>query len=193
MAATGPPALPGTPTPSLPTEDRASVRGRAAQRNIRVDGDRIEWRCDRCEGWNPMERPDCGTCGGARVGFTPGSAPAPAVTTTGSAAPLLASALLPGLGHLLVGRPGSGTARVLLWLLWAGGAGAALVSAGLSGAVLVLGLAAIGLWLLSLHDLVQLSKGRAEVLSGRVLAWSVVGVTTLLVLLAVAGTGGARS
>jgi hypothetical protein len=186
----GPPPAPGTP-PTPPAVGTAP--GQAAGRDIRVDGDRVEWRCARCEGWNPLERPDCGTCGSARVGFTPGTATEPTVATTGGSAPLLASAVLPGLGHLLVGRPGSGTARLLLWLLWAGGAGAILASAGLSGAAVVLGLAALGLWSLSLHDLVQLARGRPEVLTGRVLAWSVVGVTTLLVLFAVAGTGGART
>jgi len=187
----GPPPVPGTPP--LPPQVQPPTEGRTAQRDIRVDGDRVEWRCASCEGWNPLERPDCRACGSARVGFTPGTAAAPAVATTGGAAPLLASALLPGLGHVLVGRPGSGIARLLLWLLWAGGAGAILVSAGLSGAALVLGLAALGLWSLTLHDLVQLARGRPEVLTGRVLAWSVVAVTTLLVLLAVAGTGGART
>ncbi|TVR21411.1 MAG: hypothetical protein EA387_10250 [Nitriliruptor sp.] len=191
VVADTPPPLPGPPP--LPPEVAPTTQGRTAQRDIRVDGDRIEWRCASCEGWNPLERPDCGGCGSARVGFTPGTATPPAVATTGGAAPLLASALLPGLGHLLVGRPGSGIARLLLWLLWAGGAGAILVSAGLTGAALVLALAAIGLWILTLHDLLQLARGRPEVLTGRVLAWSVVVVTTLLVLLAVAGAGGSRT
>ena len=186
------PPHPEPPTPPpLPPEVAPNAPGRATQRDIRVDGERIEWRCASCEGWNPLERPDCRACGSARVGFTPDTATAAPVVTTGGAAPLLASALLPGLGHLLVGRSGSGIARLLLWALWAGGAGTILVSAGLTGPFLVLALAAIGLWSLTLHDVVQLTRGGAEVLTGRVLAWSVVAVTTLLVLLAVAGVGGA--
>ena len=187
-----PPPLPGPPP--LPAEVAPPTPEAATQRDIRVDGDRIEWRCGSCEGWNPLERPDCDACGSARVGFTPDTPTAPvAATTAGGAAPLLASAVLPGLGHLLVGRPGPGIARLLLWLLGAGGAGAILVSAGLTGAALVLALAAIGLWILTLHDLFQLARGGAEVLTGRVLAWCVVVVTTLLVLLAVAGATGART
>ena len=188
-----PPPPPLSAPPLLPVEAAPTTPGGATQRDIRVDGDRVEWRCASCRGWNPLEGRDCGTCGSARVGFTPDTAPAPVVATTGGTAALLASALLPGLGHLLVGRPGSGIARLLLWLLWAGGAGAILVSAGLSGAAVVLVLAALGLWILTLYDLLQLARGGSEVLTGRVLAWCVVVVTTLLVLLAVAGAGGVRS
>lgn len=185
-----PRAQPPTPPP-LPPEVVPNAGGGASQRDVRVDGDRVEWRCASCEGWNPLERAECRACGSARVGFTPDTATAAPVVTTGGAVPLLASALLPGLGHLLVGRSGSGIARLLLWALWAGGAVAILVSAGLTGPSLVLALAAIGLWSLTLHDVVQATRGGAEVLTGRVLAWSVVVVTTLLVLLAVAGVGGA--
>jgi hypothetical protein len=178
------PAAVPTPPP-IPAAARA-----AEERDIRVDGDQVEWRCARCAGWTPLEQPSCAACGSARVGFTPtGAAAAPAIVPTG-AAPLVASALLPGLGHLLVGLPGSGVARVLLWLLWAGGAGLTLVSVGVTSTALVLTLAATALWAITLQDLSRLADGRPQLLTGRVLAWSVVGVTAALVLSGLAGVGG---
>lgn len=174
--------------PPIPAAARA-----AAQRDIRVVGEQVEWRCARCEGWTPLEQPACSACGSDRVGFTPERAPAAtSITPTGSA-PLVASALLPGLGHLLVGRPGSGLARVLLWLLWGGGAGLTLVSVGVTSTALVLTLAATALWAITLHDLSRLADGEPQLLTGRVLAWSVVGVTAALVLSGLAGVGGGPS
>lgn len=184
----------GPDTAGLPTPPPIPAAARAAaQRDIRVEGERVEWRCARCEGWTPLEQPACSACGSARVGFTPERAPAAASTTPTGSAPLVASALLPGLGHLLVGRPGSGLARVLLWLLWAGGAGLTLVSVGVTSTALVLTLAAAALWAITLHDLSRLADGQGQLLTGRVLAWSVVGVTAALVLSGLAGVGGAPS
>jgi len=80
-----------------------------------------------------------------------------------------------------------------LWLLWAGGAGLTLVSVGVTSTALVLALAAATLWALTLHDLSRLADGRPQLLTGRVLAWSVVGVTAALVLSGLVGVGGGRS
>jgi TM2 domain-containing membrane protein YozV len=181
------PTPPSTPPP-IPATARA-----AAERDIRVDGDQVEWRCARCAGWTPLEQPSCAACGSARVGFTPTAAAAATARAPTGSAPLVASALLPGLGHLLVGRPGSGVARILLWLLWAGGAGLTLVSVGVTSTALVLALAASALWAITLQDLSRLADGRPQVLTGRVLAWSVVGVTAALVLSGLAGVGGTPS
>jgi TM2 domain-containing membrane protein YozV len=185
----GPDDQAAVPTPPpIPSAARA-----AAQRDIRVDGDQVEWRCARCAGWTPLEQPSCAACGSARVGFAPTGATGTAVIAPVGSAPLVASALLPGLGHLLVGRPGSGVARILLWLLWAGGAGLTLVSVGVTSTALVLALAATALWAITLQDLSRLADGRPELLTGRVLAWSVVGVTAALVLSGLAGVGGSPS
>lgn len=138
-----------------------------------------------------MERADCTACGSPRVGFTPDH-PTPLAAPQG-VGHLVASALVPGLGHLLLGHHGSGTARLLLWTLWAGGALLTLLAAGVTGATVVLGSAAVGLWALSLLDLGRLAEGRPQVLSARSLAWSVVGVTTLLVLTGLASTAGTRT
>ena len=170
--------------PPIPAAARA-----AAQRDVRVEGEQVEWRCARCDGWSPLEQPACVACGSPRVGFSPERAPtATPIAATGSA-PLVASALLPGLGHVLVGRPGTGVARILLWLLWAGGAGLTLVSVGVTSSALVLALAAAALWAITLQDVSRLADGRPQLLSARVLAWSVVGVTAALVLSGLAGAG----
>lgn len=174
--------------PPIPAAARA-----AAQRDIRVEGDQVEWRCARCEGWTPLEQPSCVACGSPRVGFTPEQTAGATTTTPTGSVPLVASALLPGLGHLLVGRPGSGLARILLWLLWAGGAGLTLVSVGVTSTALVLALAAIALWAITLHDLSRLADGQPQLLTGRMLAWSVVGVTAALVLSGLVGVGGGTS
>ena len=174
--------------PPIPAAARAT-----AQRDVRVDGDRVEWRCARCEAWTLLEQPSCVACGSPRVGFTPERGPAMTATAPTGSIPLLASAVLPGLGHVLLGRAGSGLARILLWLLWAGGAGLTLVSVGVTSTALVLALAAATLWALTLHDLSRLADGRPQLLTGRVLAWSVVGVTAALVLSGLVGVGGGRS
>lgn len=190
-----PQAAPSHPDPAAgPTPPPIPVAARAAaQRDIRVEGDRVEWRCARCEGWTPLEQPSCVACGSPRVGFAPESTAAVTASTPTGSTPLVASALLPGLGHLLVGFPGTGVARILLWLLWAGGAGLTLVSVGVTSSALVLTLAAIALWAITLQDLSRLAEGRPQLLTGRVLAWSVVGVTAALVLSGLAGVGGGSS
>ncbi len=98
---------------------------------------------------------------------------------------LLASALVPGLGHLLRGGTGLGLAVLLLWLLWVGGAVASRTGAAPLTAVLVL--AVVVLWAVSLLDLQRRHAAAQPVLSGRLLAWGTVGVTGLLVLAAIGG------
>lgn len=188
--ASAPPA-PGSAGDAVPAPPPIPAAARAAaQRDVRIEGERVEWRCRRCDGWTPLEHPSCAACGSPRVGFTPDRAPADTAMAPTGSTPLVASALLPGLGHLLLGHPGSGLARILLWLLWAGGAGLTLVSVGVTSTALVLALAAAALWAITLQDLSRLADGQPQLLTGRVLAWSVVGVTAALVLSGLAGVGG---
>ena len=159
---------------------------------MRLRGEVVEWRCAACDSWTPLEASSCGTCSSPRAGFGPATAtladPQPRV---GLGPALVASALLPGLGHLLRGAPGTGVGRVLLWTMWAGGGVALVASAGLSPGALVLLLAAVALWAVSLLDLRRAAAGEAPVADGRVLAWSVV-VVTLLLVGAVLGTTAGR-
>jgi hypothetical protein len=105
----------------------------------------------------------------------------------------MASVLLPGLGHVLRGRVGTGLARSVLWLLWGGGGLAVLLGSGGGAAAAVLLLAALLVWAVTLVDLQRLSVGRPPLATARVLAWSVVGVTIVLALLALAAATGASA
>lgn len=185
-------AVLGGPSPTAPaaapSPPPGSVTGAeevADERDVRVRDEQVEWRCPVCHTWSPLLEAACRGCGGARAGFTPTEGGPARAPRAGATASLVASALLPGLGHLLRGLTGLGLAVLLLWLLWAGGA-----LASRTGAVpltLVLVLAAATLWAASLLDLRRRGTGAAPVLSGRGLAWSTVGVTGLLVFAALAG------
>lgn len=103
---------------------------------------------------------------------------------------MLASALLPGLGHLLARRTGTGAARLVLALSW--GIGALVVARGVSGVALLpavpLFLGALAVWVGSVRDVMALVDGGPELLRPRVLSWLTAGVlvTTLLAVVAVA-------
>lgn len=103
---------------------------------------------------------------------------------------MLASALLPGLGHLLARRTGTGVARLVLALSW--GIGALLLASGVSGVALLpavpLSLGALAVWAASIRDTMALVDGGPELLRPRVLSWLTGGVlaATLLAVVAVA-------
>jgi hypothetical protein len=178
------------PDPASTVEaDPGAGRGR----EVRVrEGDQVEWRCRRCGSWSALEATACTTCGEQRHGFgdrTPVAAASPSASPT---AALAASVVLPGLGHLLLGRPGTGLARLLTWLVWLPGGVVtvrATTGAGtLPGVVLLAGAAA--LWVATLLDTRALVAGRGdERLTARALAWLVAGVVLAAVAaVAVAAT-----
>lgn len=177
---------PDVPPPADPAGPRAGTNldaGLSTARDVRDRDGVIEWRCSRCDGWAPLEAATCPSCGSERTGFGP-------VTRTHrptTGAPVLAASLaLPGLGHLLAGRTGSGVARLGLTLLWLGGGLAILLGgttgiARLPGLALLLGVAA--LWAGTVADARQLEAGRGrELLDGRALLWLVVAVTVGLIV-----------
>ena len=122
-------------------------------------------------------------CGAARTGFG---------EPTATAAPdeqrvVLLSAVVPGLGHLMAGRVGSGIARAIFGLGWLVGGVLLLLAAvragsGYAAAVpLLLGAAVV--WVLSVLDAQGLARGaQREHLDGRRLLWLMVGVTCALVV-----------
>jgi len=99
---------------------------------------------------------------------------------------VVASALLPGLGHLIAGRTGSGAARAVLAVLWlVGGIALVVVADGavarLPGVVLLAG--AVSVWAATLADAAELARGGVrELLAVRTLLWLVVVVTGLLIV-----------
>lgn len=164
-------------------------------RDIREREGLVEWRCPICEGWTALEVPACTSCGAPRLGFGD-DRPAEPARDIEPTTLLAASILLPGLGHVLAGRVGTGVARIVLYVLWVGGGLALLLGSGgatLLGVVLLLG--ALVLWAGTLVDVQQLARpGGGEVLGPRALGLLVGAVTLLMVLSAFAAapspTGG---
>lgn len=146
----------------------------------------IDWRCEVCDSWSPIERTTCATCGAAFARAVDAAGPEPSELVSENAA-LVASIAMPGLGHYLMGRRGQGVARMGVFLTWfvgglvllasALGAGASILPAVplLAGAVIV--------WLASVADALTLHRGRGqELLRPRVLLWLtvvVIGATML--------------
>jgi hypothetical protein len=167
----------------------AAVGG--ADRDVRDRDGVVEWRCRRCEAWSPLLSATCVTCGGPREGFgedtPPDAARVPDVSVL-----LAVSVVLPGGGHLLAGRPGTGVARLALWLLWLGPGlpavlGAQGAVAALPGLVLLAG--AVVLWATTLVDVQRLAGGDGrEVLTSRRLLWLVGAVVAGAVLAVFAAT-----
>jgi hypothetical protein len=178
------------PEPPPPVPGAAAVQPGSDDRDVRVRDEQVEWRCPVCRSWSPLLEAACRGCGRGRAGFMPTEAVRAREPRAGAAVSLVASALLPGVGHLLWGVTGLGLAVLLLWSLWVGGAVAS--RAGAAPVTVVLVLAAVALWVVSLLDLRRRSTDAAPVLTGRLLAWSTVVVTGLLVLAAITGALAAR-
>jgi hypothetical protein len=175
-----------TPAPEVETPSTP-----APARDVRTVGDEVEWRCRRCRSWAPLLAEACTTCGGPRTGFgDPARRPAPAPADRGRL--VAASVVLPGLGHLLAGRVGTGVARLLLGLSWAVGGLAIARGAGAEGRILPavpLLVGAIVVWAASIRDVAVLGEG-SELLRPKVLAGLTVAVVGTLLLTAVAATTG---
>ncbi len=173
------------PVADVPTRDTSA-------RDVRTRDGEVEWRCARCDGWNPLGAAVCVACGAPRAGFGAGTQPPPvAVEDRGRL--LLASALLPGLGHLLARRTGTGAARVILAVTWL--VGAVVIARDTDGAlapVLPLLLGTVVLWLASLRDVTALVDDRPELLTPRVLAGLTGGVVVLLLVTVLSSFGTVR-
>lgn len=167
-------ASPGT----APTEpSQATLSGDGA---FRRTGDDIEWACSACGQFNSIDVLHCSVCG---TGFADQfETPAAEVPRNWSQAFAL-SAVAPGAGHLAIGRYGSGTARLVLFLTWILGA-ILLVGGGRRAliAVIPLLLGAVAVYAVTLADIRRLERGEAELLVGRNLLYLVLGVLGLLAL-----------
>lgn len=178
----------GAPSSVGPSAETA----RRTDRDIREIDGRVEWRCSTCASWVALEDPACATCGAARVGFGDPATPTADVTDVPEQTLLGASAVLPGAGHLLAGRVGSGITRAALFLLWAAGGLWWILSTqdGRSPGIVLLVGAAV-LWAATLVDANAIAKRKTvEPFGVRGLLWTVVGVTGLLmVMVAFAAAG----
>lgn len=171
---------PTLPPPSA-NGDTPRPLERVPTEGFRRHGDEVQWQCPRCEHYNAIELQRCEVCATPFVErFRDDEPPAPRNWT----AALALTAFAPGAGHLSIGRYGSGTARLLLFVTWMLGAFLLLTSGGGQGLIvampLLLGSAVV--WGVSLIDIYRLQHGDAELLVGRRVLWLVVGVLVLLVL-----------
>lgn len=209
-AAGTPPAAPGQPGPgqaadAAPEPDGGSGSGRVeppasavaatADGRFRGDGEALDWRCPDCARWNPLERTTCEACGAALTDlFGPADHERePAAADADPTVVRVVTALVPGVGHALLGRVGAGLARAAVWALWVVGGVALLLQARSAGgpaiAAAPLLLGAVVLWGLTQHDAHVLLAGRRadeQLLTPRVFLWLVVGVVGLLMLAFVA-------
>lgn len=171
--------------------DRSETADAGGREGFRTTGEGIDWQCAYCGSWNPLEVTTCAVCTQTftetlrrRRGLdveaeTPGREVSENVA-------LVATALVPGSGHWLLGHAGMGIARAVIYVLWLVGGLLLSVAAGSNqqsiwpGLTLLLG--AFVVWLGSVLDVVNLGRGNAEVLRPRVFFWLVVGVLGLLML-----------
>jgi hypothetical protein len=186
--ATEPPAT--APPAAAPPDAEREVRDGAA-RDVRTVAGEVEWRCRTCDGWSPLGRERCVTCGSPREGFGE-VPPPPTIGATDRGRLVLATLVLPGLGHLLARRTGTGVARLVLALSW--GIAGLVVARGVGGVAVLpavpLLLGAVVVWAGSVRDVMALADGGPELLRPRVLSWLTAGVlgTTLLAVVVVAGS-----
>lgn len=148
-----------------------------------VDGE-VEWRCATCRSWSPLSTVRCVVCASPRTGFGD-PAPRPEIDADQRGQAVAASALLPGLGHLIARRVGTGIARAVLAISWLVG-GVAVARAASAGGASVLPavpllLGAVVLWAGTLRDAAVLGSG-SELLRPRVLAILTATVLGTLVL-----------
>lgn len=180
-----------TPQPDVGDVPPASTDADAAPQLVqrgnatfRKTAEGLDWQCGRCDTFNPIEVQRCTTCG---YGFGdtvrgPQEADVPDVDENVA---LLASAVLPGAGHVLAGRTATGVARGVIFLLFVVGGWLLLREAGATGqgplpAVPLL-LGALVIWVTTAFDAVLAARGeQRQLLEGRVFFWLVVGVLGLL-------------
>lgn len=147
------------------------------------------WPCPSCGNQNPIELNDCAVCG-TSFGKLFGEEEE-GLREVEPATALLWSALLPGLGHWMLGRRLDGIARMVLFAWTAGTTLLLFISRSGKGGLgsvaslvfLFLGSAAI-LYLVSALDAYRLASGEAEVVSARMLLWGSAALVLLSTIVA---------
>lgn len=171
--------------PSAPLAAPRSVDPDAVGEAIIAGGGRyrrtdegIDWRCQRCETWNPVELLSCTVCQLPIDGVTKNPGPPPGLDTKEA---VRASWLVPGGGQWMLGQRGRAATRgsmcglwllgIILFALSADGSARALLPV----IVLLVGIAVI--WVLSAIDTrTVIAGGSRELLDSRMFLRIVVGV-----------------
>ncbi len=161
--------------------DRPPGHGASTSGRFRRTEEGFNWQCDRCASWSPLEVTACTVC--ARP-FRAAMGQEEEQKIDTSVDPMLAvgfSAVLPGAGHILLGRPLAGWSRLGLFLLWFFGAVAFVAqsqgtsTAPLAAVPLFLGAAALAV--VSVLDVQFLLAGsKRTALSNRGFFYLVIGV-----------------
>jgi hypothetical protein len=148
------------------------------------------WPCPSCGNQNPIQLNDCAVCGTSFAKLFHEEEEGPREVKPATA--LLWSALLPGLGHWMLGRRLDGIARIVLFVWTAGTTLVLFLSRSGKGGLgsvaslvfLFLGSAVI-LYLVSALDAYRIASGQTAVVSARLLLW---GSAALVVLSAIVAT-----
>lgn len=186
-----PPAQPATPsTPAATDPAQATGAGEQVVRRgagtFRKTEQGLDWQCGLCESWNPIEVQHCTTCGHsfADTISPPEERAGPDVDENVA---LIASAILPGVGHVLAGRTAAGVGRAVMYLLFLLGGWLLAREASQTGQTILPALpllfGALILWVASLYDAVLAARGEErQLLAPRAFFWLVVGVLGLLMV-----------
>lgn len=153
---------------------------------FRRTDDGLDWRCDVCDGWNPIEITTCTVCGAPFAEALAPTSGGPQREVSESTV-TVSSAAVPGLGHILLGRTVTGWSRLVTWALWfIGGLWLLLEAQSVGGSVLPaipLLLGTVVIWVASPIDALAAHRGSTdELLRPRVFLWLVVAVTGTLML-----------
>ncbi|MFP5309361.1 MAG: zinc ribbon domain-containing protein [Actinomycetes bacterium] len=181
---TDPTAPPAAGTDAAPAGRQDAEPELLGDGRFRRGPEGLDWACGRCGTWTPMERTTCPGCGARFGSELVGDGEPPLRTDVPPVAALVASALLPGAGHVLLGRPVAGIGRALLYVLWLVGGVLLLQGAAASEASLLPAMPLVaGAFVLlfgSVYDAHLLTSGSTQqVLGSRTLLWLVVGVVGL--------------
>lgn len=180
------------PVEAPETTEPAQPPAAVDRAGFRREGEELQWQCVTCNSFNAMEATICAVCGAAFADRFRDDTPEPP-RNWGQA--LALSAIVPGAGHIAVGRYGSGVARLVLFVTWLLGAVVLGNAAGARGIAVVtpLMIGVLILWIGTIVDVYRLQQGDTELLTGRHLLWLVVAVLVLLGMGLFASLSGART
>jgi len=171
------------------SERRSPLRHAAGGPVVQArEGEEPAWKCPACDTENPLSSDKCARCGSP---FTSFFAP-PAVENRPRAsrrAAVVYSAIVPGAGHWAYRQQAPAIARGLLYIWSVGIAILLLARPPAAGRALVRGigacfaLAAAGLWLLSILEVMRLGEGHTKpLIPPKALTWLTAGMSALLFL-----------
>lgn len=175
----------GGPPGAEPSDRGEGGSLRTGQERFRTRDGELEWRCAVCGEWNGLGAGACVVCGTAFGRTLAGDEEEPPADVEQGTV-VLASGILPGAGHILLGRTAQGATRAAFFLFCLIGGYLLLRSAASSGQSLMpafpLLAGAAVVWAASIYDALALTARQDELLTPRVLVWLIVGVVGLLLV-----------